>query len=166
MSDATAPNVRVAAPGDLTSAEVDTFIAAVETSGEVARAGLRARVLEARLVAMAFDGSELVGVSGLKRPSERHRREIAAGSNVSVSSREYAYELGWVFVEPHARRRGISLLVCDAILRQVGDAHVFATSNTSRTPMHRTLTKLRFHRVGLTWPSARNPGEDLALFVR
>lgn len=166
MIDPTAPVVNTMAPEELSEAELNAFVALVQESGEVSPIGLRGRVLRAHILAMALDSSGLLGVAGLKRPSAHHRVEIEGGSQVRIGSDEFAYELGWVFVKPQARRRGISLSLGEAILRHAVNTRVFSTSNTLRTAMHRTLTKLGFERVGSTWPSAQNTGEQLALFVR
>lgn len=127
-------------------------------------AGLDARVRAASLLTFMWLGEELVGVAGLKHPSERRRGEVEAGSGVPRPPAEIPLELGWVYVSPK-HRGGKSMSLCAPVVEAAGAGDAFATSRANNAPMHRTLAKLGFQRRGQAWTSGLNPSM-LALFVR
>jgi len=106
----------------------------------------------------------LVGVAGLKFPSENHRNEVSSGASIKLSEKFFPLELGWVFVLPSARG-GKSYLLCEPLVAAATGAGVFATSRAGNKPMHSTLGKLGFVRQGDDWPSGQNQ-DNLWLFVK
>ena len=120
-----------------------------------------------RAVALVFlkAGSELAGVAAIKTPDSRHRREMFARAGVALPGPPPRHELGWVVVDGGHRGRGCSRLLVQAALQAAGHLDLFATSHTGNHPMHRTLERLGFTRVGHPWFSRRHQRE-LALFLR
>lgn len=156
--------VDVKSPGDCSDEEIEAFRALVASGGEVMEAGLEGRVRAGELLSFMWRGVELIGVAGLKHPSPNHRSEVAAGSSVSLKAAHFPLELGWVYVLP-AHWGGRSMPLCSPLVERVGAKGIFATSRANNEPMHRTLQKLGFHRVGGEWPSGQNPA-NLWLFAR
>lgn len=154
----------VKAPNLCSPSELEDFVAFVLAGGEVTPVGLAARVKNAHSLAFLKAENCLVGVAGLKFPSEKHRNEVSSGAGTSLFEQAFPLELGWVFVLPSARG-GKSFLLCEPLVAAAKGAGVFATSRAGNKPMHSTLGKLGFERQGGDWPSGQNP-ENLWLFVK
>ncbi|TAH39865.1 MAG: N-acetyltransferase [Gammaproteobacteria bacterium] len=159
------PIVSVNKPSALSPTEIQDFVALVLAGGEVMAHGLEDRVKAAAHIAFLREGKCLLGVAGLKLPSQNHRSEVEGGSRAALGAQEYPFELGWVFVLPSARGRKLSLPLCSAVVEAAQGRGIFATSRATNIGMHKTLTKIGFTRVGVEWPSRQNQGQ-LALFVR
>lgn len=160
-----APLAVAGRPASFTEMEIDDFVAFVVAGGEVIPRGLRERVLAAEQLAFVRESSCLLGVGGLKRPSENHRNEVGIGSGIPISALEFPFELGWVFVLPSARCRKFSFTLCQPLVAAAQGAGVFATSQSTRYAMHSTLAKFGFSQYGTSWPSMRDDGR-LLLFLR
>jgi GNAT superfamily N-acetyltransferase len=106
-----------------------------------------------------------VGIAALKRPQASYRSSVSSRCGVPLAAAEFPFELGWVFVSPEARSRGLSLSLSQAALTQSGGAGVFATSRTDNFPMHRSLAKVGFRPAGNPYPSGRAK-HLLQVFVR
>lgn len=157
--------VSVNKPSTFASAEIEDFVALVLAGGEVVADGLKNRVLAAEHIALLREGNCLLGVAGLKRPSQNHRSEVAAHASATLAVQEFPFELGWVFVLPSARGRKLSLPLCEAVVNAAEGRGIFATSRVRNIGMHKTLAKLGFTRTGTEWPS-RQSRDMLALFIR
>ena len=149
------PELIVKSPAEFSNAEMGFFIACVRAGGEVSIQGLAERIRNAAALVFAKAQGGFVGVAALKRPLSSYRNSVSSRCGVSLPAAEFPFELGWVFVSPEARSRGISLLLSEAALSQSGGAGVFATSRTDNIAMHRSLTKLGFSPAGNTYPSGR-----------
>ena len=119
-------------------------------------AGLPGRVRSGRFLSFLHVEGKLLGVAGLKHPSAHHRAEVEQGSGIALPATAFSIELGWVYVLP-AARGGKSLALCFPLVDAVRGEGIFATSRSDNIPMHRTLQKLGFSRVGGEWPSGQNP---------
>jgi len=122
------------------------------------------RILAASCLAFRYapDG-ELVAVAGLKQPGEAYRREVFAKADARLDGAEFELELGWVYVVPEHRGKGIARELCRLLLERERDSRVFSTTRPDNAPMIRILFALGFARAGR--PYARRD-EVLALFVR
>ena len=163
--EARVPKVCAAGPDAFTPEEIDDFVALVLAGGEVTPNGLKSRVMNAAHIALLREGNCLIGVGGLKNPSDRHRREVEVGAKTNLSVGDIPFELGWVFILPSARNRKLSFPLCRALITAANGKGIFATSRSSNKGMHRTLQKLGFARLGAEWSSQENDG-NLALFVK
>jgi hypothetical protein len=155
----------VAEPREFEPMEIDDFVAFVMASGEVTPQGLRDRVMGASHIAFLREMECLIGVGGLKLPSDDYRKGIEGFSKTKLPAKEFPFELGWIFILPSARDRKLSFPLCQPLVAAASGQGVFATSRTTKGSMHRTLKNLGFIRVGSEWPSKENDG-NLALFVR
>lgn len=159
------PNTRAAEPREFTPVEIDGFVSLVLAGGEVIPHGLRARVIQAAQLAFTRENGCVVAVAGLKKPSQNHRNEVAAGSKTQLPERDYPLELGWVFIRPSARGRKLSFPLCQVLVTAANGRGIFATSRVDNHALHSTLMKVGFSRIGAEWPSRQNDG-NLALFVK
>ena len=152
-------------PSSFSDLEIDDFAAFVLAGGEVSPTGLKDRIQRAFCITFVRENGCLLGVGGLKKPSDFHRQEVQDGSNVKLGQVEFPFELGWVFVLPSARGRKLSAKICNPLIAAAGNNGVFATSHESRTYMHQTLERIDFVKKKKKWPSQRNEG-NLYLFLR
>ncbi len=152
-------------PADCSTEELDDFCRIVRAAGEVDPYGLKERVRCAKAVAFAISDGETLGVAALKVPDENYRQSVFTNAKANRSACEYPFEVGWVVVDDHHRGKGLSRILVEATLTAAGDVSVFATSASSREPMHRTLRRLGFVQAGEPYLSRRR-NSDLLLFVR
>jgi RimJ/RimL family protein N-acetyltransferase len=155
----------VGEPGEFKDSDIEDFVRLVEEGGEVSKINLRNRVGDAKFIAFARIGSDLIGVAGLKHPEETHRASVQNKSEVPLPSEDFPFELGWVVIAEKARGKGLSLPLCQLLIAAAGSRGIYATSRTQVPRMHKTLSKLQFQRVGMSWQSTEND-DDLGLFVR
>ena len=159
------PELIVKCPGDCSNIEIGAFVAFVRAGGEVSMQGLPERIRgSAALVFARVDGL-VVGVAALKRPQLSYRRRGSTESGAQLPAEEFPYELGWVYVSPESRGKGLSLSLSQAALAESEGAGVFATSRTDNIAMHRSLAKLGFGAVGNPFASGRGK-HSLQVFVR
>lgn len=158
------PPSTVKAPKTCAASELDDFVALVLAGGEVSPIGLSRRVRDAHSLAFLRSDGCLIGVAGLKFPSENHRSEVSSGAGVTLTTTTFPLELGWVFVLPNARG-GKSYALCAPLIAAAQGKGIFATSRAGNKRMHATLAKLGFARTGGEWPSGQNP-DNLWLFVK
>ena len=158
------PVCTVRSPKECSPEELREFVDLVRAGGEVAYTGLADRVQKAHSLAYLKDDETLIGIAGLKFPSQNHRSEVANGAQVYLHEHALPLELGWVYVLP-SERGGKSYLLCEALISNAKGAGVFATSREGNKAMHCTLGKLGFNRQGSDWPSGQNP-ENLWLFIK
>lgn len=128
-------------------AELEEFVSLVRSGGEVDPHGLGRRVRNAHSLAFLRSGNSLIGVAGLKFPSENYRAEVSAGADVSLPERDFPLEFGWVFVCPDMRG-GVSRTRCVPLCSQLWMARAYS--------QRRVLTKKPCTRHLKSW----------ALFVR
>ncbi len=152
-------------PAACSNIEVGALIAFIRAGGEVANHGLTDRISGARSLVFAHLDGRLVGVSALKLPVPSYRRRVSSSSGVALSPGNFPYELGWVYVQPMARGKGLALALSRAALNAAQDHGVFATSRTDNEAMHRTLARLGFALAGSSFPSGRK-AHEIQVFVR
>lgn len=152
-------------PKDCSEVEIADFVSLVLAGGEVTAHGLGDRVLRAECISYLRYKSCLVGVAGLKRPSQNHRSEVSRWSGLTLPEVSYPFELGWVFILPSARGKKLSLPLCTPLVEIAGSHGLFATSKTDNRGMHMTLQKLGFVSAGASYKSAHGD-HRLQLFVR
>ena len=159
------PELTVKTFRDCSAPERAAFIAFVRAGGEVSMQGLVERISSAPALVFARIDGELVGVAALKQPQASYRRRVSSESAVPLPAAEFPYELGWLYVSPEARRKGLSLSLSQAALTSSAGAGVFATSRTENVAMHRSLTKLGFVPAGNAFASGRGK-HSVQVFVR
>ena len=147
------------APGELAA-----FAATVREGGEVIGEGLDERIKQAvRLIFCQHEG-RLVGVAALKTPLDSYRFKLSRKSGVQLPRDACPHELGWVFVTPSERGKGLSANLVACAIEGL-NSPVFATSRTDNAPMHATLRRVGFVAVGDEYKS--DQGEHrLQIFTR
>jgi GNAT superfamily N-acetyltransferase len=163
MSDDRGVSVR--RPGECSAAEIGDFLAFVCAGGEVVPEGLEDRVARAHRLFFLRSADCLLGVAALKRPESAYRTSVANKAGFALDEQALPLELGWIYVLPSARRSGCSGLLVAAATNATNRMGIFATSRTDNVPMHRTLEKFGFNKVGKTYPSDLGHTQ-LELFIR
>lgn len=154
---------RLAEPGACTDQERTAFARLVREGFGSDAATLPGRIRAARWLAFRYAGETPVGIAALKAPPASYRDGVFRNAGAGVDGAAYVLELGWVWVAPGARRKGIAADLCRHLLARVPATAVFATTRPDNTPMIRILEALDFGRVG--HPYARRD-ERLSLFLR
>ena len=149
------PELIVKSPVECTNVEIGAFIAFVRAGGEVSIQGLPERIRGAAALAFAHVDGLVVGVAALKQPQSSYRHRVSSESGAALSAQEYPFELGWVYVSPESRGKGLSFLLSQAALAKSNGAGVFATSRTENIAMHQSLAKLGFVASGNPFLSGR-----------
>jgi len=150
-------------PAACSEAERQAFSRAVRQGFPAAR-DLDRRVRAARWLGFHYaPGDALTAVAALKVPSARYRRTVFRRAGSPISPANCELELGWVFVAPEQRGRGVAVELCRLLLDRAPTTAVFATTRPSSHSMIAILRGLGFARVGRPFPRR---GEQLSLFVR
>jgi RimJ/RimL family protein N-acetyltransferase len=143
--------------------ELDQYETLVLKGGEVDAQGLRERIERASFLGSVSDGSRMVAVGAVKRPTQNHVREIGDKSGFNLEP--YRGELGYLYVEPEYRKRHLCYRIIEGLLDSYADP-VFATTRTDNTAIHRVLGKSGFVRHGSDWRSELRSNIDLCLWTR
>lgn len=141
------------------------FEAFVCSSGEVAGAGLAARIGEAALLVCHFDRGSLAAVAGLKNPRVSYREKLIDRSAFDLAADKYRFEVGWVYVAPEFRGAGLSRQLVECCLAGCNGAGAFATTREGNVAMQKTLKRCGFIQVGKPYKSQRGEASIL-LMVR
>jgi len=157
--------VVVQSPGAFGEPEIQDFIAMVRAGGEVGDAVLEENVRKAECLVVVRQDSCLVAVAALKNPKASYRKSICTKARVALDAYDFPFELGYIFVLPSARNRGVGLKLCNVALASAKGKGVFATARTNNDGMHVILPKVGFSKEGKRYASARG-GHQLQLFLR
>ena len=152
-------------PDELSERELDDFIALVLQGDEVTPANLEERVRKAeRLILLSAAGC-LSGIGALKKPNASYRRRVVSRSGTSLPVSEYPFELGWIFVSPSHRGKGLAGRIVEAAVSVANGVGVFATSRSENTAIHKVLQRHGFFHTGKIYPSDHG-SHELQLLVR
>jgi RimJ/RimL family protein N-acetyltransferase len=147
---------RLKRPASCTETERREFARLVRRGFRGSDARLPARIEAAERLAFRRDaGGDLVAIAALKAPDEGRRAEMFRTSRARLDAADCELELGWVFVLPAHRGRGIAGDLCRRLLARVPTAPLFATTRPDNVPMLRILLALGFERVGRPFPHRR-----------
>ena len=159
-------NVRtvVKAPDECTDREREDFARLVREGFPSADARLPGRVLRARALAFFHDSDgSPCAVAALKTPPSVYRDDVFRQANSGIDPGDYLIELGWVFVSPSSRGRGIGAQLCRLLMANAAGTPVFATTRPDNLPMQAILEALGFARRGTPYPRR---DELLVLYLR
>ena len=121
------------------------------------------RIRRAECLAFRYGPADgLVGIAALKAPGDAYRAEVFAQADADAGVSASALELGWVFVDPAHRGRGIAYELCRCLVDAAPAVPIFATTRPDNAGMIRILRALGFARLGTPFP---RKGETLALFL-
>ena len=78
---------------------------------------------------------------------------------------EWPYELGWIYVVPAERDKGLSKALVACALEGL-DGNVFATARTDNEGSLRVLKRFDFVAQGSDYEFKESPGARIQVFVR
>lgn len=118
---------------------------------------------------LAKEAQVLIGVAALKIPEPEYRKSIEAKSGIAISESDFPFEVGYVSVAREQGGRGLGSMLCDFVVRLVGDNGAFATTGTPQM-LTSILPRFGFRWVGCPWKGVPNKKKglrpDLHLMVR
>lgn len=157
--------IKIKKPSKCTEEELNEFYKMVVEGGQVEVRGLRERIKRAAFLAFYYERKVLIGIGALKRPQESYKKKVFRRAGVPGKSGEYELELGWVYIKPEHRRRGVCSSLLHQLILMTGSKKVFATTRKDNFPMKRVLERIGFRKVGKPY-KLDNDTSVLELFVR
>lgn len=155
---------RLKEPADCSEDERQAFARLVRQGFNGSDDTLDDRIRGADRLAFHYtDGGTLAAIAGLKAPSEQYRDDVFTKADAGLAATEYRLELGWIFVLPDHRGKGLGQQLCEQLLERQSAGGVFATTRTDNMHMMRILDALHFTRIGRPYPRR---DELLVLFIR
>jgi len=149
-------NMSAVAPQELSGDERTAFVRLVTLGGEVGGAVLATNIENARVLVMVRAAREIKGIAALKRPQASYRKRIGEKAGAEVGELRCPYELGYVYVLPEARGKGISHRLVAKALQHTDNRAVFATARADNEAMLATLTKAGFKQAGQDYRGRKN----------
>ena len=149
-------------PSECTPVELDAFQKLVEEGGEVTPHGLRQRIEQAEALVFITE-SECIAVGAVKQPNKGYKESVFSKAGVAEKSNIFNYELGWLYVKPKARGRGLGNSLMQAVVAYLGGSGCYATTREKNDSMHHLFSQYDFNKLGAAYPS--NNGYSLVLYA-
>lgn len=149
-------------PSECTPVELDAFQSLVEEGGEVTPHGLRQRIEQAEALVFITD-SECVAIGAIKHPNEGYKESVFSKAGIAEKSSNYIYELGWLYVKPEARGKGLGHSLMKAVIAYLSGSSCYATTRENNDSMHHLFAQYDFNRLGAVYPS--NNGYSLVVYA-
>ena len=159
------PIIELKLPVDCSKEERDCFRNMVLDAGEIDEAGFDGLFARAEMLAFLRLGPAAIAVGALKNPNREYPRKVFKRASAKSDVRAFRLELGWVVVERAHQGHFFSRRIVEALVARAGGRKIYATSVSTRIPVHRALIECGFVRDGVEWQSRRRPDEKLFLFV-
>jgi GNAT superfamily N-acetyltransferase len=159
------PTIDLKAPVGCSREERDRFRDMVLEAGEVDVAGFDGRIARAEMLAFLRLGAATIAVGALKNPNRKYARKLFKSASAKDKAGTFGLELGWVVVAKAHRGNSFSRRIVEALVARAAGRKIYATSVSTRIPMHKALIACGFERDGVEWKSERRLDEILLLFV-
>jgi GNAT superfamily N-acetyltransferase len=153
----------IKSPHECSESELTTLEKLIIDGGEVMTNGLRNRIKLAERLIFLLEG-ECVAVGAIKNPSDQYKADVFKKSGVPSSQSKYKYELGWLYVIPSARKKGLGHLLIESALKFVGSSGCFATTRANNDSIHHLFSQYSFSKLGIEYQSV-NGDYSLMLYV-
>jgi predicted GNAT family N-acyltransferase len=149
-------------PHECSIDELNEFKAMVAEGGEVVAKGLLERIKRAESLIFVKD-VKCVGVGAIKRPYNKYKNKVFEKAGVPGRAVDYSLELGWVYISPSARGKGISHKIMEVIINAVGESGCFTTTREDNHAMHHLFARYSFSMLGEKYASV-NGDYSLVLY--
>jgi hypothetical protein len=97
------PIIRIISPSETSKADILLFEKMVLQGGEVKPQTLSNLIQNAYALAFVWMGGALIGVGGIKRPSNSYRVGVFLKAKVEIDPSQFDFELGWIYIEKAGR---------------------------------------------------------------
>lgn len=145
--------------------ELDAFFSLVILGDEVDERGLERRIKMAKLLVFCYEQNFLIGIGALKHPTLSHKNSVFKNAGFEEKEKNFALELGWVFVKKEYEHRGIGTRIVVSLLNTRDNNSVFSTTRTNNLGMKKILRKNFFKQIGQPYPG-RKENQFIELFIR
>jgi len=135
---------------------VDLIAAGSEVGGDKVVRNLQ----NAANIAYATADGKTVGVIVLKNPLNSYRTKVFTAAGVPELAAKYDQELGYTYVDPAYRDRGVGIFLCRKMSQTI-TAPIFATTRETNTIINKILQIGRFQKTGHSYQSERGAGNLL-----
>ena len=156
--------INIKSPDDCSDDEKKRFVELVNKGNEVNKTTLSGLVENAHWLAFSYIENNLVGVGGIKRPNNSHRKGVFERANSSLKHEQFEIELGWIHTKKGFRRRGIAKNITRELLENIKDKKIYTTTRTDNK-IRDMLKDLSFYESGEEYESTRDE-YSLVLFVK
>lgn len=154
----------VISPNTCPHQKIDLFVSLVKEGGEVSETGLQFRVENSHMLALTYAGNEIIGVGALKNPDVVYSENVF--KNTSENFEEYPLELGWIYIKPEFREKGIATEIVSKLLEKRDGKGVFMTSRTDTLAMTKIAFDFGFQKIGTPRKSSIDKSRFIQLYVR
>lgn len=150
-------------PSVCSNVELYDFYSLVKRGGQVFEQTLPERIKQAKLLAFVYCGSNLVGVAALKSPTDLYRKKVFYRSKSPEIADKYILELGWCYIDPLHRRKGICRKCIEKLLKNEPNQDIFAS--TAENSMRTILIEYGFILTGQPYASEKDASRLLSLYI-
>lgn len=126
----------------------------VAQGGEVSYDSALSGLQRAAIIGWAESDDQLVAIRALKNPLSAYRSKVFDASGSHYDSMNYAYELGYSYVDPSFRNQGISMQLGKTVMSKTSKG-VFSTTRSDNIAAIKGLKNMGFKEAGDAYPSAR-----------
>ena len=103
-----------------------------------------------------------MAVGAIKNPNEGYKSGVFAKAGVAGKCKEYTHELGWLYVTPGARGKGLGHNLMQAVTKFLGTSTCYATTRANNDSMHHLFSRYNFDKLGSAYQSQN--GYSLVLY--
>ncbi len=149
-------------PAECTQFELDAFETLITEGGEVTPDGLRQRIVQAEVLVF-INEAECLAVGAIKNPNKGYKVRVFEKAGLADKSDEYTYELGWLYVTPSDRKKGLGHKLMVAVTSFLENRSCYATTRENNDSMHHLFSHYGFKKIGSAYQS--DNGYNLVLYA-
>ena len=145
-------NIYSKSPQKCSIKELSEFKALVLEGGEVRKRGLLKRIKRAESLFFVEDG-KCIGIAAIKKPYDQYKNNVFKKAGVPNFADNYSLELGWIYISPSARGKGIGSKIMKLMINAVKDSGCFATTRENNKKMRYLFEQYSFSKLGKNYAS-------------
>lgn len=143
-------------PAEFDSDQLGIFEQLVAGRGRVIKEGLGDRIRSAHCLVLLSMNGLYRATMAIKKPTADYVRQVFDRANVAGVSQSYRFELGWLYVDPAWRNRGIyEMLRTEALLSVAKADNVYSVCSADSSRLAPLLARHGFSHFGWNWDTPR-----------